>query len=80
MGKGGLFAVSAPPEEEDEPSLDDFSDDLAMPAAEEEDEGVGGPFDAYAETAFDTEADPAARSDALRQAILTVLEESGQKG
>ncbi len=81
MGKGGLFSVSAPPEEEDEPSLDDFSDDLAMPAAEEEDEGIGaGPFDAYAETAFDTEADPAARSDALRQAILTVLEESGQKG
>ncbi len=76
MAKGGLFAVMGPPPEEDE---DDFADD-ALPAeddVEEMPELGAGPFDAYAETVFDTEADPAARADALRQAILTILEERG---
>jgi hypothetical protein len=75
MAKGGLFAVMGPPEEEDE---DDFSDD-AMPIAEDEEEPAlgAGPFEAYAETVFDAEAPPEARSDALRQAILTILEERG---
>jgi hypothetical protein len=75
MAKGGLFAVVGPPEAEDD---DDFADD-ALPA--EDDEAMpelgAGPFDAYAETVFDIEADPAARADALRQAILTILEERG---
>lgn len=78
MGKGGLFAVATPPEDEDD-DLDDYSSDLEALDPEEEDMGIGaGPFDAYAETAFDVEADPATRTDALRQAILTVLEESGR--
>lgn len=80
MPKGGLFAVAGPsPEEEDDDlDLEDFSADLEDDAPED-DMGVGtGPFDAYAETVFDAEADPASRSDALRQAILTVLEESGR--
>jgi hypothetical protein len=77
-GKGGLFAVSGPPsDEEDDPSLDDFSGDLEDPAPADDDPS-GGPFDAYAETVFDDSADPAARTDALRQAILTALEESGR--
>lgn len=76
-GKGGLFAVMGPPDDGGDDDLEDFSADLEEP--EEEDMGIGaGPFDAYAETVFDVEADPASRTDALRQAILTVLEESGQ--
>jgi hypothetical protein len=76
--KGGLFAVSAPPEEEDD-DLEDFSGDLEeLDMADEAEPASAGPFDAYAETVFDVSADPAERSDALRQAILTALEESGR--
>lgn len=78
LGKGGLFAVSAPPEEEDD-ALEDFSGDLEdLDMVDDGAELGAGPFDAYAETVFDLEADPASRTDALRQAILTVLEESGR--
>lgn len=83
MAKGGLFAVMGPPSKggmggmmgEDD---DDYSDDSAP--AEEEDPGeveMGGPFDAYAETIFDPKADVAAKTDALRQAIMTLIEEKG---
>jgi len=76
--KGGLFAVMGPPDDGGDDDLEDFSGDLEE-GDPEEDMGIGaGPFDAYAETVFDVEADPASRTDALRQAILTVLEESGQ--
>jgi hypothetical protein len=79
MGKGGLFAVApSSPDEEDDDDLSDYAGDLEMGDPAEDTDDASGPFDAYAETAFDTEADPAARSDALRQAILTVLEESGR--
>lgn len=79
MAKGGLFAVMGPPPDEEEDSLEDYADDLGEPESDEELEPLAaGPFDAYAETIFDAEADPAARSDALRQAILTVLEENGK--
>jgi hypothetical protein len=74
---GGLFAVMGPPPEEED--LDeDFSADLEDLDAEEDMSIGAGPFDTYAETVFDLEADPASRTDALRQAIMTVLEESGR--
>jgi hypothetical protein len=77
-GKGGLFAVMGPPsDEEEDDDLEDFSSDLEEEAPEELDISAG-PFDAYAETVFDENADPAARSDALRQAILVALEERGR--
>lgn len=78
MAKGGLFAVMGPPALGGEDDEDDFSDDAAP--AEEDDVGeaeLGGPFDAYAETIFDPKADVAAKTDALRQAIMTLLEERG---
>jgi hypothetical protein len=79
MGKGGLFAVAGPSPDEEDDDLEDFSGDLELGEPSSDDSGDGGgPFDAYAETVFDVEADPASRSDALRQAILTVLEESGR--
>lgn len=81
--KGGLFAVAAPPmaEEDDDDDLDDYADDLeldddaggSMPPAVGE-----GPFDDYAATALGPDADLATRADALRQCILTVLEERGR--
>ena len=76
----GLFAVPAPPAapEEDE---DDLAGDLAPLDSEESSEPeapMPGPFDAYAETVF-SDADTATKSDALRQAILCVLEERGGK-
>lgn len=71
MAKGGLFAVVGPPTEDDE----DYSDD-AMPAEDEEPMGeMGGPFDAYADTVLDAAASPEDRKEALRQAILTLIEE-----
>lgn len=77
-GKGGLFAVSAPPAEEED-DLEDFSGDLEdLDLVDDAEATSAGPFDAYAETVFDLQADPAERSDALRQAILTALEESGR--
>lgn len=80
MAKRGLFAVTAPPPpEDDDDDMSDYAGDLEMgdPAGDDTSDS-GGPFDAYAETVFDDKADPASRTDALRQAILTVLEESGQ--
>lgn len=77
-GKGGLFAVASPALEEDD-ELDDFSGDLEdLDMVDDGEATSAGPFDAYAETVFDVEADPASRTDALRQAILTALEESGR--
>lgn len=82
----GLFALSSPrpAAEEDDDDLDDL-DDYAGDLELDDDVGGGmppdigaGPFDDYAATAFDPDADPAARSDALRQAILTIIEERGR--
>lgn len=78
-GKGGLFAVSSAPDDGSDDDSEDYSSDLEPTDPSDDKSDGSGPFDAYAETVFDTEADPAARSDALRQAILTVLEESGNK-
>ncbi len=83
-GKGGSFAMmgappSAPSAVDDDDDLDDYAEDLEMSDPEDEDVAIGaGPFDAYAETVFDLDADPATRTDALRQAIETVLEERGR--
>lgn len=78
MAKGGLFAIAAPPPDESEEDVDDYSGD-ALPADEDapDPELGAGPFEAYCQTAFDTEAPYEARCDALRQAILTILEERG---
>lgn len=82
MAGKGLFAVmgggGSAPSPEDDDDLDDYAEDLEMSDSEEEPEIGGGPFDAYAETVFDVDADPATRTDALRQAIETVLEERGR--
>jgi hypothetical protein len=79
--KGGLFAVSMPPAlGGDDEEADDYSDDAApAEGAPEPDELGAGPFDAYAETVFDEKADVPTKSDALRQAILCILEERGGK-
>lgn len=76
----GLFAMMAPPAAaEDDDDLDDYEDDLELDEPEADPVSIGaGPFDDYAATALDPKADPAARSDALRQAILTILEERGR--
>jgi hypothetical protein len=74
-GKASLFAVSAPSSLEDDE--DDFSDD-ALPSLDEvEDDPGAGPFDAYAETVLDADAPIEERKDALRECILTLLEERG---
>lgn len=76
MAKGGLFAVAAPPEMEED-DVEDYADD-ALPVLDEEAPELGaGPFDAYAETIF-SDADTPTKADALRQAILTILEEQGR--
>lgn len=75
----GLFAIPASPDEEEGGDLaeleDDFADDLEDDAAAPQLELDGGAFSSYAETVFDTNADPLAREDALKQAILTLVEE-----
>ncbi len=72
----GLFAVATPPEMEDD-DADDYSDDASpVDEALSEPELGAGPFDAYAETIF-SDADTVTKADALRQAILTILEERG---
>ena len=76
----GLFAVAArPPVEDDidDEELDDYAADLELDEDETAPSMGGGPFDDYAAIVLDVDADPAARSDALRQAIETVLEERG---
>lgn len=74
MAKGGLFAVVGPPEEGE----DDLADDV-LPAEDEEEipDVMAGPFEAYAETVLDPEAPHEERVEALRQAVLTLLEERG---
>jgi len=76
MAKGGLFAAIGPVEPEDD--AEDYSDD-AMPIEDdaEEPEIGAGPFEAYCETVLNPDAPYEERCDALRQAILTVLEERG---
>lgn len=76
MAKGGLFAVVGPPEEDAE---EDFADD-ALPAEDDEEalpELGAGPFEAYCETVLNADAPYEERCEALRQAILTIIEERG---
>lgn len=60
---------------------DDSGD--SMPVGDESDTSDSppgaGPFDAYAETIFDPKSDTPTKTDALRQAILTLIEERGGK-
>lgn len=77
----GLFSMQAPAPTsdagEDDMSLDDFSDDALEPAEDSEDADLGaGPFDAYADTVLDAEASPEDRKAALREAIMTLIEEN----
>jgi hypothetical protein len=69
-----------PPEEDEEDTLDDFSDDLAETEPELDVELGAGPLDAYMETVFDDAAPMPDRIDAFRQAILTVVEERERGG
>lgn len=74
----GLFSMQSPPAlggDEDE-SLDDYSGDLDEPSDEPTDVDVAGPFDAYADTVLDAKASPEDRKAALREAIMTLIEES----
>ena len=76
--KHSLFAVSSAPAD-DAGDDDDYSGD-SLPADEESepaDTEPGGPFDAYAETVLDAKAPMGDRVSALREAILTLLEEQG---
>jgi hypothetical protein len=77
MAKGGLFSAPAPADDD----ADDYSDD-ALPALDDEDAGDEpaasvGPFESYCETIFDEKSDYQAKCDALREAIMTLIEEGG---
>lgn len=65
---------------DDEDDFDDLTEDDLGPI-EEEDEGEmalgAGPFEAYAETIFSPDASTEEKTEALRQAFLTLLEEQG---
>lgn len=72
----GLGSMGAADDEFDE---DEYADD-AMPMSDDEDmdlEGAGGPFEAYADTLLNPELPIEERTDALRQAIQTIIEEGG---
>jgi hypothetical protein len=77
-GGGASMGASSDPAADDE---DDSGD--SMPASEDTDPtdtpAGSGPFDAYAETVFDPKSDTPTKTDALRQAILTLIEERGGK-
>lgn len=77
-GKGGLFAVVGPPEESGEDD-DMYAEDMMSPDEEgsTDEEMPSGPFDSYADTVLDAEASPEERKEALRQAIMTLIEERG---
>jgi|SRR4051812_25800908 hypothetical protein len=78
--KSSLFASAPAPMEDD--GEEDYSDDAA-PAGDDEDaegEAMAGPFDAYAETVLDAKAPTEDRISALREAILTLIEEKGSSG
>ncbi len=77
----GLFSSkAAPPSDAD----DDYSDDAAPVAEDESEEGgdlaVAGPFESYCETVFSDTSSYEEKCDALREAIMTLLEESGGGG
>lgn len=71
--KGGLFAVLPPPDEDEE--ADDTFDDMDLEPTEDEADDMGGAFESYAREATDPKASPEARVAALREAILSLLEE-----
>lgn len=77
MAKGSLGLIVGGPDEEYDPSM---YDDAAMADDGDgmDDEGDGGDaaFEAYADTVFNVEASPEERTDALRQAILSIVEGS----
>jgi hypothetical protein len=77
--KGGLFAVASEPADD----TDDYTDD-ALPAIDDEDgeatDPMAGPFESYCKTIFDDKADYQAKRDALREAIMTLIEEGGLGG
>lgn len=85
VAKASLFAAKpASSPADDAGSADDYSGD-SLPAGDSSDTSSaddtgGGPFDAYAETIFDPKADVTTKTDALRQAIMTLLEEQGAGG
>jgi len=73
----GLGIVIAP--EDDEYDPDEYADDAELGAGEDDDMGpMAGPFESYADTIFNPEATPEEKSSALREAILTVIEEQGR--
>ena len=75
----GIFAVSEPADDTEE----DYSDD-ALPAIDDEDgeatDPMAGPFESYCKTIFDDKADYQAKCDALREAIMTLIEEGALGG
>lgn len=93
--KGGLFALMGGPPPRMGSGGAGASSSSSMPGMDEEDDSgdsapVGdepdstdepgaGPFDTYAETIFDPKSDTPTKTDALRQAILTLIEERGGK-
>lgn len=80
MAKGGLFAVTTAPMADEDDDMDDVDADAApVDEGMPEPELGAGPFDAYAETIF-SDADTVTKADALRQAILTILEEREMGG
>jgi hypothetical protein len=75
--RGGIGLLIAPEEPEDEFVEDEFDGDLdSMGLSTAGDPDVeGGAFEAYADTVFNPEASLEERSSALREAILTLVEE-----
>lgn len=79
----GLFAKMGPPTGMTEPGddTDDYSDD-ALPEDADADmpDLDAGPFDAYADTVLDNDASPEDRKAALREAIMSLIEEHSTGG
>jgi len=76
-GKGLFAVVGGPPPEEEDDDLEDYSSDLEEDAPSMDLDVGAGPFEAYCETVLDDKAPYEERCEALRQAILTVVEERG---
>lgn len=75
MAGKGLFAVVGAPEpdaDDEYPEDMEAMDDMPMTPGED---AEGGPFESYAATVFDDSLSVEERTSALREALMTLIEE-----